>query len=150
MPDELVDHLRALADGCIFPTDEQKEMKHSILSSLCPCRQWIGQEIAHSWPQGHNSQDAQKMQDSYSHSRQPPCYEHQIQNCQCCQQMEPMTSVFPPTTALENIKTPKSTCMLELHKIPCILETLLPCQGFHILIMWQSWLLGCQMPKHLW
>ena len=28
------------------------------------------------------------------------------------------TSVLPPTTATENIKTPKPTCMWELHKVP--------------------------------
>ena len=51
------------------------------------------------------------MQDSYSHSRQPPCYGPWIQNYQCCQQTEPMTSVSNPTTETENIKTPEPTCM---------------------------------------
>ena len=37
-PDELVDHLRALANRCNFPTDEERnETSHS--SSLCPHRQ---------------------------------------------------------------------------------------------------------------
>ena len=91
-------------------------MKCSIPSSLCPHRQLAGQEIDCSWSQGHNSQDAWNMQDLHSHSRQPPCYWPQIQNCQCCQQMEPKTSVSPPTTATGNIKTPEPICMQELHK----------------------------------
>ena len=39
-------------------------MKCPIWSSPFPCRQWAGQEIACSWPQSHNSQDAQNMQES--------------------------------------------------------------------------------------
>ena len=127
----------------------RKGMKCPIPSSLCPHRQWAGQDIACSWTQGHNSQDAWNIQDSHSHSRQPKCYGPWIQNCQCCQKMEPMTSVLPPTTATENIKTPEPTCMQDLHKIPCTWQSLLPCQGLHMLILCQKWSLGCQMPKHL-
>ena len=97
-PDELVDHLRVLANRCSFPTFEGNGTKCPIPSSPCPHRQWTGQEIAHSWPQGHNCQDAWNMQHSHSLSRQPQCYGPQIQNCQCCQQMELMTAVSPITT----------------------------------------------------
>ena len=123
-PDELVDHWRALADRCNFPTDE-KGTKCPIPSSPCPQRQWAGHEITWPSPQGHNSQDAQNMQDSHSHSRQPQCYGPQIQNCWCCQQTEPMTSVLP-TTATKNIKPLEPICMWELHTIPCTGRALYP------------------------
>ena len=83
----------------LLPNRWGKGMKHPIPSSLYPHRQWAGQETPCPWPQGHNSQVAQNMQDSHSTSRQPQRYGPQIQNCLCCQQKEPMTSVSPTTTA---------------------------------------------------
>ena len=82
-------------------------MKYLIPSSPCPHRQRAGQEIAHPWPQGYNSQDAWNMQDSNNHSRQPQCYVPCIQNCQCCQQMEPTTSVLPTTNATKTLTPQK-------------------------------------------
>ena len=75
--DELVDHLRALADRYNAPTDEVKEpnVQFHLVCAL------TYSEITHHWPQGQNSQDAQNMQDSHSCSRQPQCYGPLIPNC---------------------------------------------------------------------
>ena len=106
--------LRNLRPGILFEGPNQqmqlpnkwgKGLKCPIMSSPCPHRQWACQGIACPWPQSHNSQDASNMKDSHSHSRQPQCYGPWIQNCQCCQQMELMTSVLPTTTATKNIET---------------------------------------------
>ena len=106
-PDELVNHLKVLANRFNFPNRWVKGTKCPILSSLCLHRQWADHEISYSWPQSHRSQDAWNMQDSHSYSRQPQYCWPQIQNCQCCQQMEPMTSVSSTTTATKNF-TPQT------------------------------------------
>ena len=104
-PDELADCLRAPHWSRQLSNWWGKGMKHPIPSRLCPHRQWAGQEITHSWPQDHNSQGAQNMQDSHTHNRQLQCYG--LWACHCCQQMELMTSVSPTTTATKML-TPQN------------------------------------------
>ena len=132
-----------------LPNRLGKGMKCPIPCSPCPHRQWTGQEIACPWPQGHNSQHARNMQDSHSHSRQPQCYGPGIQNCQCCQQMEPMTSFSPTaaTTATKTLNPHKRHACGNCTKSHGTWQSLLPCQGLHMPIMWQNWSLGHQMQK---
>ena len=63
---------------------------------------------------------------------------------------ESQQSQSHPQQQHQKIKSPVPTCIWDLHKIPCTWQSLLPCQGLHMLIMWQDRPLGCQMPKHFW
>ena len=116
-------------DRCNFPTDEEKDWNVQFHLVLCTHRQWSVQEIACSWPQGHNSQDAQNIQDSQRQSRQPQCYgllgpklsmlsTNEANDLSSCPQQQQQQQ--------QNHWTPriKHACR-KLHKIPCTWQSLL-------------------------
>ena len=140
-PDELVDHLQALADQCNFPTEDEKEQEHPVQIRKSPKWQGTSQEAASPRSDGNNIQDAWSVPHTHCHLRQPRGHGIEgTENSQCHTETK-------QTSSREKTSSRQCTLMWMLHKVSPSWQIIMPSKGWPLPRMWKIRTLEAQVPK---
>ena len=148
-PDKLVDCLRALANRCNYATDEEKEwnikfcLVHTLTDSelvnkllTLDLKATIA-KILETWRTHIAIADNLNAMNLWS----------KTVNAVNKWSWQPQS--HPQQQQQKTLNPQHQHACGNYTKIPCTWQSLLPCQGLHMLIMWKNWSLGHHMPKHL-
>ena len=131
-PDELIDHLWALADWCNFPDRRGKGMEHPVQIHQSPKWQGTCQEAASPWSDSNNNQDAWSVLTHTlpSQTTSRPC------DWRNTRQSMPYGGK-PSHAPRKKTSSRQCTLLWTLHKVPPTLQIIMPSKGWPLLRMWK-------------